>query len=146
MATARRKRRKMVSEINVVPYIDVMLVLLIIFMVTAPLMNVGVDIQLPKANAKPLDNKEEPLVVSVAADGRMFMKEGQNTQQVDNETLARRAGALIAANPKLVVLVGGDTAVDYGRVYEVMGLLQQAGVQKVGLMGEPGTKIPPKAP
>ena len=132
-----RKKRKLKNEINVVPYIDVMLVLLIIFMVTAPLLNVGVDIELPKANASPLDNKDEPLIVSVDATGQLFLKEGQKNEQVDEATLTARVTAFVGANPKLPVLIGGDQQVGYGRVYEVMALLQQAGVPRVGLMGEP---------
>ena len=132
-----RKRRKPVAEINVVPYIDVMLVLLIIFMVTAPLLNLGVDVDLPQASAEPLQNDDEPIVVSVTRDGAFFLTVGRDHEEVDGETLKAKIGAFVRNNPKLTVLVGGDRSVEYGKVYQAMALLQQAGAPKVGLMAEP---------
>ncbi len=132
-----RKRRKPVSEINVVPYIDVMLVLLIIFMVTAPLLNLGVDVDLPQASAEPLQNDDEPIVVSVTREGAFFLTVGGEHEEVDAETLKAKIGAFVRNNPKLTVLVGGDRSVEYGKVYQAMALLQQAGAPKVGLMAEP---------
>ncbi|MCB1608094.1 MAG: protein TolR [Xanthomonadales bacterium] len=132
-----RKRRKPVAEINVVPYIDVMLVLLIIFMVTAPLLNLGVDVDLPQASAEPLQNDDEPIVVSVTRDGAFFLTVGGDHEEVDGETLKAKIGAFVRNNPKLTVLVGGDRSVEYGKVYQAMALLQQAGAPKVGLMAEP---------
>ncbi|MEO8459962.1 MAG: protein TolR [Dokdonella sp.] len=133
-----RKRRKLKAEINVVPYIDVMLVLLIIFMVTAPLLNLGVDIQLPQSAAKAIQNDKEPIVISVDKDGALFLTLGNATRDpIDADTLVTKVAAFVRQNPETPVLVGGDERVDYGRVYQAMVLLQQAGVPKVGLMSQP---------
>jgi biopolymer transport protein TolR len=133
-----RKRRKLKAEINVVPYIDVMLVLLIIFMVTAPLMNLGVDIELPKSNATAIQNDKEPVVVSVDKDGALFLTVGASQREpVDEETLVNKVSAFVRQNPQVPVLIGGDERVDYGRIYAAMVLLQQAGAPKVGLMSQP---------
>ncbi|MCB1634836.1 MAG: protein TolR [Xanthomonadales bacterium] len=132
-----KRRRKPVSDINVVPYIDVMLVLLIIFMVTAPLLNLGVDVELPQASTEPLQRDEEPVVVSVDRSGNYFLSVGGEHEQVDADTLKQKVGAFVRNNPKLAVLVGGDRNVEYGKVFEVMALLQQAGAPKVGLMADP---------
>jgi biopolymer transport protein TolR len=139
MSTSKRgRRRRAMSDINVVPYIDVMLVLLIIFMVTAPLLHLGVDIQLPKAQAKSLDQSNEPVLVSVAQDGRLFLTLGkEERQEISPDGLLKKVSAFVRQNPQAPVLIGGDTRVDYGRVYEVMVLLQQAGAPKVGLMSKP---------
>ena len=134
----RGRRRRAMSEINVVPYIDVMLVLLIIFMVTAPLMNLGVDIELPKSNAKSLEQKTEPVLVSIASDGTTYLTLGaEEREEIDAETLVTKVSAFVRQNPEAPVLIGGDTSVDYGRVYETMVLLQQAGAPRVGLMSQP---------
>jgi biopolymer transport protein TolR len=133
----RRKRRKPVSDINVVPYIDVMLVLLIIFMVTAPLMNLGVELDLPQANANPLDTPEDPLVVSVDRTGALFLTIAGEREAIDIEGLTTKVGAFVRNNPKVPVLVGGDRSVDYGRIYEAMVALQAAGAPRVGLMADP---------
>jgi biopolymer transport protein TolR len=133
----RRKRRKLVSEINVVPYIDVMLVLLIIFMVTAPLMNLGVELELPQANANPLDTKEEPMIVSVTREGAFFLSIGGKKEPVDEAQLIATVSATLKNNPKVPVLVGGDRNVGYGRIYEAMVALQTAGAPRVGLMADP---------
>jgi biopolymer transport protein TolR len=133
-----RKRRKLKAEINVVPYIDVMLVLLIIFMVTAPLMNLGVDIQLPQSNATAIQNEKEPVVISVDKDGAYFLTIGATAREpVDADTLVNKVSAFVRQNPQVPVLIGGDERVDYGRIYGAMVLLQQAGVPKVGLMSQP---------
>lgn len=140
----RRKRRRLVSDINVVPYIDVMLVLLVIFMVTAPLLNLGVDIELPKSNAKALENKESPILVSVARDGQMYLTLGSAPREaIDAETLKTKVAAFLRNNPKVPVLIGGDRAVEYGAIYEVMVLLQSAGAPRVGLMSAPA-EVPPR--
>jgi biopolymer transport protein TolR len=139
----RRKRRKPVSDINVVPYIDVMLVLLIIFMVTAPLLNLGVDLELPQANANPLDTPEDPVIVSVDAQGNMFLSIGGNREPVDPAGLVEKVGAIVRNNPKAAILVGGDRGVSYGRVYEAIAALQQAQAPRVGLMADP---LPQQAP
>ena len=136
--TRLRKRRKIVSEINVVPYIDVMLVLLIIFMVTAPLMNLGVDIDLPQSGAAPVNQKDEPLVVSVNKEGLMFLTKGTGKRkQVDEATLLKEVSAIVAQAPKTGVLIAADDAVPYGKVYQAMALMQQAQVPRVGFISQP---------
>jgi TolR protein len=140
MRNARRQRRyKLKSEINVVPYIDVMLVLLIIFMVTTPMLNSNVDVNLPQANAKALQGKKDSLVVQVAKDGTLALVIGNGKPQpVDEADLQAKVKAFMDANQQLTVLVAGDTAGNYGGVYKVLADLQQAGVDKVGLMSTPG--------
>ena len=136
--TGRRKRRKLMSSINVVPYIDVMLVLLIIFMVTAPLLNLGVDIQLPQSKAKSVQNDKEPAVVSVDKDGKLYLTLGTSQRElIEPSALVAKASAFVRQNPDVPFLVAGDQRVDYGRIYQAMVLLQQAGVAKVGLMSQP---------
>ena len=132
-------KRRPVAEINVVPYIDVMLVLLIIFMVTAPLLQQGVEIDLPQASANPLPPEQsEPLVLSVNSKGEYFLNIGDNRDKpLDAKTLVNRIAAIVKYKPQTPVLVRGDHAVDYGSVTNAMVLLQQAGVDKVGLMTEP---------
>ena len=134
----RHRKRKLKSEINVVPYIDVMLVLLIIFMVTAPLLNLGVDIDLPKSNARSVESKKDPIVVSVDADGGYTLKlQDAGRERVDAAQLAAKVGAVVKANPEIAVFVAGDGKASYDTVYQAMVLLQTAGVQKVGLMSKP---------
>ena len=138
MHSPRRKRRQLKAEINVVPYIDVMLVLLIIFMVTAPLLNLGVDIQLPQSAAKAIETDKRPLVVSVDRDGSLYLTLGDAPREpIDAQALQAKVAAIMRQNPTVPVLIGGDTRVDYGRIYQAMVLLQQAGVPKVGLMSQP---------
>jgi biopolymer transport protein TolR len=133
-----RKRRKLNASINVVPYIDVMLVLLIIFMITAPLLNLGVDIQLPQSRAKAIQNDKEPIVISVDKDGKFWLTlSDAPREEIDADGLVKKVSAFIRQNPQVPVLVGGDERVDYGKVYQVMVLLQQAGAPKVGLMSQP---------
>ncbi|MEO7199955.1 MAG: protein TolR [Dokdonella sp.] len=137
-----RKRRKLTAEINVVPYIDVMLVLLIIFMVTAPLMNLGVDIQLPQSSATAIQNEKEPVVVSVDEHGTYFLTlGGSEREQIDADALVTKVSAFVRQNPQVPVLIGGDERVDYGSIYQVMVLLQQAGAPKVGLMSQPSSPV-----
>ena len=139
----RRHKRKLKAEINVVPYIDVMLVLLIIFMVTAPLLNLGVDIQLPQSAAKSIQNDKEPAVVSVDEEGSLFLTLGATEREsIDPETLVKKVSAFVKENPQLPVLVAGDQRADYGKIYQAMVLLQTAGVPKVGLMSQPVTDEP----
>jgi biopolymer transport protein TolR len=135
---ARHKRMKLKSEINVVPYIDVMLVLLIIFMVATPMMNANVDVNLPQANAKSLADKKNPVIVSVDAGGNLYLTlEGAKKEPVDVETMKAKVGAFVKANPDISVLVAGDREGKYDGVYQVLADLQQAGVSKVGLMSQP---------
>ncbi|MDO6561713.1 protein TolR [Paraglaciecola chathamensis] len=134
-----RKRRRPVSEINVVPYIDVMLVLLIIFMVTAPLVTQGVKVDLPKAEAQPLeDDSKPPLIASVDADGNYFLNIAEDQEQamtaVDVATLV---AAHLRIEPETPVVVKGDGAVPYSNIVQLMVLLQRAGAPSVGLMTDP---------
>ena len=132
----QRVRRKKVAEINVVPYIDVMLVLLIIFMVTAPLITQGVKVDLPKADAQPIDkDSKTPLVASVDRDGNYYLSINGQNQAMSAEEVAVEVAARIALDPETPVVVNGDGAVSYNAVVQLMVLLQtQAGVPSVGLM------------
>jgi biopolymer transport protein TolR len=133
-----RKKRKLKAEINVVPYIDVMLVLLIIFMVTAPLLNLGVDIQLPQSTAKAVQVDKEPVLISVDKDGKLFLTLGTAPREaIDSDALIKKVGAFVHQNPQVPVLIGGDTRASYGNVYDILPGLQAAGVTKVGLMSQP---------
>ncbi len=136
--TSRRRRHKLKAEINVVPYIDVMLVLLIIFMVTAPLLNLGVDIQLPQSQARSIQNDKEPAVVSVDEQGGLFLTLGASEREpIEADALVKKISAFVRQNPQVPVLVAGDQRADYGTIYQAMVLLQSAGVPKVGLMSQP---------
>ncbi len=134
-----RKRRRPVSEINVVPYIDVMLVLLIIFMVTAPLVTQGVKVDLPKAEAEALDSEAKPpLIASVDAQGQYFLNVGDSQEQaLQAADLATLVAAHLQVEPDTPVVVKGDGAVAYSEVVQLMVLLQRAGVPSVGLMTAP---------
>ena len=139
----QRQRRAPMSEINVVPYIDVMLVLLVIFMITAPLLAQGVNVELPQAAAQPLENdSQDPLVVTVDAAGEIYMNVGEkNDSPVTADELVQRTAAVLRRQPDTPVLVRGDQDVNYGRVVTVMTWLQLAGAPSVGLMTEmPDTK------
>ena len=133
-----RIRKRPISEINVVPYIDVMLVLLIIFMITAPLLSQGVKVDLPQVPSEVMPpTDKEPVVVSVDAAGNFFINYGDNQDKsVSTNTLANRINALIKYQPDIPVFVKGDSSVPYGRVVELMALLQSAGVDGVGLVTE----------
>ncbi len=130
-------RRKQMSEINVVPYIDVMLVLLIIFMITAPLLQLGVEIDLPEADAAPMEQTDEPVVVNVMANGDVYLSLDGQAELIDLQTLGTKVAAFVRQNPDIQVLIGGDQTVAYGRVFDAMVALQKAGVPKVGLMSDP---------
>ena len=138
MSRQRRQRRRPMSEINVVPYIDVMLVLLIIFMITAPLLTQGVNVDLPQADSAPLPAEaDDPVVVSVNREGELFIDVGEGKNEpLDEETLVTRVAAVIKYKPKTPILVRGDRNVDYGRVVQAMVLIQAAGVPNVGLITE----------
>ena len=127
------------GEINVVPYIDVMLVLLIIFMITAPLLTQGVKVALPRAGAEPLQAQQlKPLVLSIDRQGRLYLNIGGDPRAaLDMQTVSARASAALRANPERAVLVKADTAIAYGRVVEAMVVLQKAGAHQVGLVTEP---------
>ncbi len=137
----QRKRRRKVAEINVVPYIDVMLVLLIIFMATAPLITQGVAVDLPQAAAEPLDSDAKPpLVASVNAQGEYFLDNGtvDENKPLQLDELAALVAAELTVNPDRSVVVNGDRLVSYDVVIQLMVSLQGAGVPSVGLMTEPG--------
>ena len=136
---SRRNRKRLVSEINVVPYIDVMLVLLVIFMVTAPMLTPGVPIELPEASTDPLpvDTDEEPLVVSMNGIGELFINIGGNGETpVTLGVVKDRVMKVLAATPGTPVQLRGDEGLDYGRVMEVMAALQGVGVTSIGLVAE----------
>ena len=136
-------RRKPMSEINVVPYIDVMLVLLVIFMATAPLLTQGVKVDLPQAPSEPLSNEQnDPLVVSVQSDGAIFVNIGirksvEKGRRVTIFSLEDQASKIINARPDVPVYVRADQALEYGAVVEVMTVLQNAGAESVGLITDP---------
>ena len=149
-AVAARRRRKVMAEINVVPYIDVMLVLLVIFMITAPLLKEGVKVDLPEAGAKPIDSdflaKHEPLIVTIDARGSLYVNFGQNPEQPASEaTVSARTAALLRRDPQTPVLVKADTTVPYGTVVRAMVLLQRAGASKVGFLTDP-VRAAPRVP
>jgi biopolymer transport protein TolR len=139
------RRRKLMGEINVVPYIDVMLVLLVIFMITAPLLKEGVKVDLPEAGAKPIDpeflTKHTPLVVTIDARGSLYVNFGPNQDRpVSEATVSARTAALLRRDPQTPILVKADTTVPYGTVVRAMVLLQHAGAAKVGFLTDP---LPP---
>ena len=138
----QRIRKRPISEINVVPYIDVMLVLLIILMITAPLLTQGVKVDLPQAPSSPLPpNDKEPVIVNVNSEGNFFINYGENQDKpVTAEVLLNRVSALLKYQPGIPVLVGGDANVAYGQVVQVMTLLQQAGAPSVGIITEAPVK------
>ena len=138
MARGRNKHRPM-ADINVVPYIDVMLVLLIIFMVTAPLLMQGVKVDLPEANSDPVENQDpEPLIVSIRHNGELFLNLGADQEQVLSlATVKQRVAVVIRRNPKKPVMVWGDRNVSYGEVVVLMTALQEAGAPSVGLVTDP---------
>jgi biopolymer transport protein TolR len=133
------KKRRAIADINVVPYIDVMLVLLIIFMVTAPLLKQGVDVDLPNAPANPLDvNSPEPIVVSVDRKGAMYLNIAPESEaQIDAVTLVKLVRAALLKEPKRPVMVRGDANGPYQNVVSTLVLLQQADVGSVGLVTDP---------
>ena len=131
---ARGARHRPMGEINVTPFVDVMLVLLIVFMVTAPLLTVGVEVYLPKTQAGQVNADAAPLVVSMKADGSLYLQEAE----VDSDALIPRLQAVSEANPDIRIFVRGDAAVTYGDILGVMGRIQAAWFSKVAL----GAKLP----
>ncbi|MCE2436712.1 MAG: protein TolR [Pseudomonadales bacterium] len=136
-------RRRPVSEINVVPYIDVMLVLLVVFMVTAPLLTQGVELNLPKKPSDPLPNdQDDPLIVSVRGDGSIFMNVGmENVEDLGNRvnlfSLREQARKIIELRPSVPVFIRADVELSYGAFIDVMSALQESGAQTVGLITDP---------
>jgi biopolymer transport protein TolR len=141
-ATPGRRSRRLMAEMNVVPYIDVMLVLLIIFMVTAPLLQQGIKVDLPKAGAEPLPEElmrdHQPLILGVDKGGRFYLNIGKDEDSaIDDDSVVQRVSAVLRREPKTPVLVKADQSVPYGRVVTGMVLLQQAGAEKVGFITDP---------
>ena len=137
---ASMKKRKLMGEINVVPYIDVMLVLLIIFMVTAPLLTQGVEVELPKAGAEPIDAPpdEIPLILSVDSAGNLYINVGDDEDKpMGGKEIVARTAAVLRNNPRTPVLVKADRSVPYGNVVGAMVLLQQGGAETVGFVTDP---------
>jgi len=142
METIVRKKRKPMGEINVVPFIDVMLVLLVVFMVTAPLLNQGIEVELPEANNEPLaiDENMETLVVSLTAEGDYFISvgaTGEDRQSVTLETLGQQVGIITNTNPDIQVLVEGDTEAGWGAMVNLITTLQAAGVANPNFITQP---------
>ena len=134
------QKRKLMGEINVVPYIDVMLVLLVIFMVTAPLLTQGIEVDLPKANAEPIETPPEhdPLVLSVDAEGNLYINAGDNEDQPQTgDEIVRRIGIVLGTKPETPMFVKADRAVPYGNVVGAMVLLQRAGAETIGFVTDP---------
>jgi biopolymer transport protein TolR len=141
-----RPRRRPMSEINVVPYIDVMLVLLVIFMVTAPLITQGVKVDLPQADAEVITGEtSEPVVITVDQFGDLYLDLGEEKNRpVDRDTLTLRVSAVLRHNPKVPILVKGDAAAHYGQVMEAMLLAQAAGAPSIGLVTVPPERLEPR--
>ena len=129
----RRRAHRPMSEINVTPMVDVMLVLLIIFMVTAPLLTVGVQVNLPKTKASVIPGQDEPLTITVDGEGRIYLQE----TELDLEALAPRLIAITSNNPDVRIFLRFDKTIRYGRVMEVMGTVNGAGFTKIALITEP---------
>ncbi|WP_432473996.1 protein TolR [Amphritea sp. HPY] len=138
MIRRAKKKRKLNAEINVVPYIDVMMVLLVIFMITAPMLTQGVDVELPQAGADPVDTQDsEPVIVTVDKEGLFYIDVGGDpAAPVSEGVVYERISKVLATNPKKLLLVRGDKGVDYEKVVQLMTLLQQAGAGSVGLVTE----------
>ncbi|MBN3561519.1 protein TolR [Aliamphritea spongicola] len=138
MIRRQKKSRKLNSEINVVPYIDVMMVLLVIFMITAPMLTQGVNVELPQAGADPVDTQDnEPVIVTVDKEGNYYIDVGGDpAEAVSEEVVFERISKVLATNPKKLLLVRGDKGVDYEAVVVLMTLLQDAGAPSVGLVTE----------
>jgi biopolymer transport protein TolR len=133
----KNRRRKPMAEINVVPYIDVTLVLLIIFMITTPMLQTGVQVELPQAEAAPVEQKEDtpPIIVSIKTQGQFYLKvDNQTDEPIQPEAINARVMAVLANKPATPVLINADNNVDYGAVVTVMAALKNAGVPSVGLM------------
>lgn len=130
--TGRPVQRRLMSEINVTPMVDVMLVLLVIFMVTAPLLTVGVPVDLPQSKAPSINEPKEPLVITIDAKGQVYLQ----NNQIDANDLGAKLVAITNNNPNASIYVRGDHAIDYGRVLEIMGVVSAAGFTKVSLIAE----------
>jgi biopolymer transport protein TolR len=125
------------AEINVVPYIDVTLVLLIIFMITTPLLNLGVEVNLPESDANTVTIEAEPVIINIDESGNFFLSIGGEFEAINEEQLGIKLAAFIRANKETPILIGADRKVDYGRAYKAMVVAQQAGASAVGLISDP---------
>ena len=134
-------RYQPMSAINVTPFVDVMLVLLVVFMVAAPLLTVGVPVDLPQTQAPPITEPKEPLVITINGGGSIYIQE----TEVQTDALVPRLQAITGSNPDAVIYVRGDKAINYGRVLEVMSLVSTAGFRKVSLIASPPKSTPVKA-
>ena len=134
----KKNKRKLLAEINVVPYIDVTLVLLVVFMVTAPLLIQGIDINLPKTVSSPLEKKhEDSLIISIKSNGNLYLNLGSKKElQISKPDLSEKVSKILKQNPNTSVLVRGDKNTSYGEVVRLMSLLQKSGVSSVGLVTE----------
>lgn len=146
METMVRKKRQPMSEINVVPYIDVMLVLLIVFMVTAPMLNQGIEVDLPQANNEPLnlDENLESLIVSITSAGEYFLSigvTGDDREAMDLQTVGLRVSQIMSANPDIQVLVEGDTNADWGAMITLITTLNSAGVINPSFITQPRSEL-----
>ncbi len=138
MGARTHKKRKLMAEINVVPYIDVMLVMLVIFMVTAPLLAQGVRVELPKANAKPVEGEVQRITLTVDAAGQMFLDIGDEpTMPITGDQVVQRVAAVLKNRPETQIYVRADRSLRYGDVVRAMSLLTSAGAPRVGLVTEP---------
>ena len=138
---ARAHARRLMSDINVTPMVDVMLVLLVIFMVTAPLLTVGVQVDLPKTKASVIGGEDEPLTITVDAEGRIFLQE----TELDLDALSPRLAAITGNNPDVRIFVRGDKSIAYGRIMEVMGTVNAAGFRKLALVAELPKRTRPRS-
>jgi biopolymer transport protein TolR len=143
LRVAAHRRTRPMSEINVTPLVDVMLVLLVIFMITAPLLTTGVQVDLPKTRTATIQGEDEPVAVSINKDGRIFVGD----TEVTLEKLALRVAAIAQNNPEARIFVRGDQGIAYGRIMAVVGTIQNAGVRKVALLTHPveTSASPPRA-
>ncbi len=140
-ARSLRGRYRPMAEINVTPLVDVMLVLLVVFMVAAPLLTVGVPVDLPQTDAPPITDPKEPLVISINNEGHIFIQDTDTA----TDSLVPRLQSITGENPDALVYVRADKSIDYGRVLEVMSLISAAGYRKVSLIAESPKGVPAKA-
>lgn len=133
----RSRRKKLSSDMNVVPFIDIMLVLLVIFIIAAPTINQGVNVDLPEVSAEPVQSDNEPLVVTVDREGSYYISLGDQQEADALDEVTRQVTAVLNRNPGTPVMVRGDQNVAYGQVVTLMGALQNAGVPNVGLISDP---------
>ncbi|WP_172116609.1 protein TolR [Halomonas hibernica] len=134
----RSGKSKPMGEINVVPFIDVMLVLLVIFMITAPMLTQGVQVDLPQVSSEPIDTQDsDPIIISVDREGRYFITLGEDSTAVSLEQISERVSAILQRRPGTPVMVRGDQGVQYGQIVLLMSTLQRSGVENVGLLSEP---------